>query len=70
MHIKVMYQDGDIGEIENYQLDALITSNKIKKFLRSGEWVTIGVDPIRKVREDYLEIPKRHKIYKKAKKKK
>lgn len=70
MLIKVMYQDGDIGEIENYQLDALIASNKIKKFLRSGEWVTIGVDPIRKVREDYLEIPKRHKNYKKAKKKK
>ncbi len=68
MLIKVMYQDGKIGEIEPYQLDALIHSNKIKKFQRSGKWVTIGVDPIREVRENYLEIPKRQKYSKKAKK--
>jgi hypothetical protein len=70
MLIKVMYQNGKIGEIDPYQLDALIHSNTIKKFQRSGKWVTIGVDPIREEREDYLEVPKRQKIPIKAKKKK
>ena len=70
MRIKIMYQDGKIGAIESYQLDALISSNKIKKFQRSGEWVTIGVDPIREVKEDYLEVPVRKKIPQKPKKRK
>lgn len=70
MHIKVMYQDGKIGAIESYQLDALISSNKIKKFQRSGKWVTIGVDPIREVKEDYLEVPVRKKSHQRPKKRK
>jgi hypothetical protein len=70
MIIKVMYQNGKIGEIENFQLDALIHSNTIKKFQRSGKWVTIGVDPTRAVREDYLEVPKRQKFLINAKKRK
>ena len=70
MFIKVMYQDGKIGEIENYQLDDLIQSKKIRKFQRSGEWVTIGIDPIREIREDYLEVPKRQKLSKREKKRK
>ncbi len=70
MLIEVMYQDGKIGEIEAYELDVLIKSNKVKKFRRSDKWVTIGRDPVREVREDYLEIPKRQKIRKKEKKKK
>jgi len=70
MIIKVMYQNGKIGEIENFQLDALINSNTIKKFQRSGKWVTIGVDPIREGKEDYLEVPKRESFPKKAKKRK
>jgi hypothetical protein len=68
MLIKVMYQDGKIGEIESYELDGFIHSKKIKKFQRSGNWVTIGVDPIRGIREDYLEVPKRQKWSKGAKK--
>jgi len=70
MLIEVMYQDGKIGEIEAYELDVLIKSNKVKKFRRSDKWVTIGLDPIREVRENYLEIPKRQKFRKKEKKKK
>jgi hypothetical protein len=70
MLIKVMYQDGKIGEIENNLLDELIYSNKIKKFRRSGKWVTIGVDPVREIKEDYLEVPKRQKLRKKAPKRK
>jgi hypothetical protein len=68
MLIKVMFEDGSIGEIENYRLDDLIHSNKIKKFQRSSGWVTIGVDPVREVREDYLEVPKREKYSRKKKK--
>jgi hypothetical protein len=69
MLIKVMYQDGKIGEIESYQLDDLIHSQKIKKFQRSGKWVKIGIDPIRGIKEDYLEIPERQQYSKKEKKK-
>jgi len=70
MLIKVMYQDGKIGKIESYELDGFIQSQKIKKFQRSGKWVTIGVDPVREIREDYLEAPKRQKYSKRAKKSK
>jgi len=68
MFIKVMYQNGKIGEIESYELEGFIHSKKIKKFQRSGKWVTIGVDPIRGIREDYLEVPKRQKYNKKSNK--
>jgi hypothetical protein len=70
MLIKVVYQNGKNGEIESYQLDDLIHSKKIKKFQRSGKWVTIGIDPVREIREDYLEIPKRQKYGAEAKKRK
>jgi len=69
MLIKVMYKDGQIGEVENYFLDDLIESNRIKKFQRSSGWVTIGVDPIRAARrDDYPETPEREKNSKKTKK--
>ena len=48
MRIKVMYQNNEIEMVEAFQLDKLISSNKIKKFLRSEGWVTVGIDPIRK----------------------
>ena len=48
MFIKVMYQTNEIDMVESSQLDTLISSNKIKKFLRSEGWVTVGIDPIRK----------------------
>ena len=65
-----MYQDGKIGQIESYELDGFIHSKKIIKFQRSGKWVTVGVDPIREVREDYPEVTKRQNISIKAKKRK
>ena len=70
MLIKVMYKNGTIGEIESYCLDDLIHLNKIKKFQRSSGWITLGVDPIREVREDYLEAPKREKYSRKKKNRK
>jgi len=68
MLIKVMHEDGQIEEIESYQLDDLIQSKKIKKFQRSSGWVTIGVDPIREGRRPDLEVPKRQKYSRKQKK--
>lgn len=47
MFIRVMYQNGELGMVKPFQLDKLIASGKIKKFLRSEGWVTIGVGPIR-----------------------
>ncbi len=47
MFITVMYRDGKIGVVDAYQLDELISAKKIKKFMRSDGWVTIGSDPIR-----------------------
>src|SRR3990170_7946549 len=47
MLIKVMYQNNEYGTVNPFLLDKLIASGKIKKFLRSSGWVTIGVDPIR-----------------------
>jgi hypothetical protein len=54
MSITVMYTNGKTGIVENYQLDDLIASGKIKKFRRSDGWVVVGKDPIRKA--DELEI--------------
>jgi hypothetical protein len=48
MFIKVIYQNNEIEMVEASRLDTLISSNKIKKFLRSEGWVTVGIDPIRK----------------------
>jgi len=48
MFIKVMYQTNEIDVVEASQLDTLISSNKIKKFLRFDGWVIVGIDPIRK----------------------
>jgi len=45
--IRVIYHDNKYGEIDSFKLDKLIALGKIKKFCRSGGWVTIGVDPIR-----------------------
>jgi perosamine synthetase len=43
MPIKVVYEN----EVESSLLDELIASNKIRKFLRSDGWATVGIDPIR-----------------------
>jgi len=58
MLIKVIYQTDEIDVVESSQLDMLISSNKIKKFLRFDGWVTVGIDPIRnesKLKDKVLE---------------
>jgi hypothetical protein len=48
MLINVIYQNGKYGLVEDSELDEFIANRKIKKFLRSTGWCTLGVDPIRK----------------------
>ena len=48
MLINVIYQNGKYGLVEDSELDELIAQRKIKKFLRSTGWCTLGADPIRK----------------------
>jgi hypothetical protein len=48
--IKVVFTDETTGYVKSAKLDALITSGKIKAFLRSGGWVSIGSDPIREIK--------------------
>jgi hypothetical protein len=55
MLISVVYQNNETGMVEAYLLDELISSKKIKKFLRSEGWVTIGIDPTRKVARSYCD---------------
>jgi hypothetical protein len=66
MPIKVIYQTNEIDVVESSQLDTLISSNKIKKFLRSEGWVTVGIDPIRKESRVYYKGSERRQAVKKA----
>lgn len=47
MMIRVMYNDNTYDIVQAVQLDDLIISGRVIKFLRSDGWVTIGRDPIR-----------------------
>jgi hypothetical protein len=47
MLIKVMYKNNACAMVKPFLLDELIASGKIKKFLRSEGWATIGVDHTR-----------------------
>ena len=61
MFIKVMYKNGEIATVDAYQLDELIAQKKIKKFMRSGGWCTIGVHPTRKSMRMEYQKPERKK---------
>ena len=49
MLISVVYQNNKMGLVADSKLNDLISSNKIKQFLRADGWVTIGVNPLRKI---------------------
>ncbi len=53
MLIAVEYKNGEQGLVGQSELDELIRSRKIKKFLRLEGWVTIGRDPIRHSNKTY-----------------
>jgi len=48
--IKVIFTDDSVGFVKETQLNALITSGRLKSFLRSDGWVRIGIDPVREIR--------------------
>jgi hypothetical protein len=48
--IKVVFNDDSVGFVKETQLNALITSGRVKSFLRSDGWVRVGVDPVREIR--------------------
>ncbi len=60
MLIKVIYQNDKHDMVKPVMLDILLFANKIKKFLRSGGWVTVGVDKIRGI-GGYYEGSERRK---------
>ncbi len=45
--IEVVYIDGMFGFVSPQELDRLIESEGIVKFLRGNSWVYLGVDPTR-----------------------
>ncbi len=47
MSVKVMYKNDILDEVEPFLLDALISSKKIKRFLRAEGWADVAADPIR-----------------------
>jgi hypothetical protein len=53
MLIRVMYFNDKYDMVMPFILDKLIASKKIKKFLRSEGWATIGLDPVRGIGGSY-----------------
>jgi hypothetical protein len=60
MLIRVTYQNDKHDLIKPLLLDHYISSNKIKKFLRSEGWITVGTDKIRG-KGGHYEGPERRK---------
>jgi len=54
MNITVMYHDGKYDIVQAFRLDRFIVRKKIRKFYRHSDkqWVTVGVDPVRKNRRE------------------
>jgi len=48
MLIQVMYPGNNFDYVKDFMLDKLIESKGISMFRRSGGWVSIGTDPVRK----------------------
>jgi len=67
MFVTVMYRNGKIGMVELDQLDHLIHSHKIKKFIRLEGWVTIGIDSIREFDDEEYKSPEKRQNFKKTK---
>lgn len=54
MLIQVIYADNHYDYVKPIMLDVLIESSKISKFKRSSGWVTLGSDPVRKIRRESI----------------
>jgi NDP-sugar pyrophosphorylase family protein len=58
-YILVLYVNGEYGNVKDTLLDELIERGEIKKFYRSGGWVTMGADSIRTRGNHYNGLEKR-----------
>lgn len=50
MLIRVEYADGRFDLVKPFLLENLLADNRIRKFVRNGQWVTVGRDPVRRGR--------------------
>jgi len=57
--IEVIFPDGKCGEVESQSLQGLLEEGEIVSFRRSGGWVVVGRDPVRKSRRQVVCIPER-----------
>ncbi|MEW6002299.1 MAG: GSU3473 family protein [Nitrospirota bacterium] len=57
--IRVIYQNGKFDMVKPFMLEKLISSKKVRKFLRSGGWATVGVDSIRGMDVGFYRGPER-----------
>lgn len=53
-----MYKNNSYDMVKPFFMDKLITSGKVKRFLRAEGWVVIGHDPIR-IRSEIFAGPDR-----------
>jgi hypothetical protein len=51
-YINVILKDGTYHHFTPRVLDVLLESNRVYKFKRSGEWVTVGADPVRTLKPE------------------
>jgi hypothetical protein len=60
-HIEVEYQDGVHAFVDDYSLENLIQSNRIRQFYRPSEkrWITVGIDPVRRGKGHYYGMERR-----------
>lgn len=47
MLVQVNWTNNRYDYVNDYMLDSLIEAGVVARFLRTGGWVTVGVDPIR-----------------------
>ena len=47
MTIRVIFSNERQDEVKPFQLDKLISLGMVKKFYRSGKWITVGKDKTR-----------------------
>jgi hypothetical protein len=59
MLIRVVYKNDKHDMVKPFFLDSLISENKLKKFLRSNGWATIGIDRLRGVGGQFSGIERR-----------
>jgi len=50
MLIRVVYADGRYDLVKPFKLDALLAEDQVRMFLRSGRWVMVGRDALRRNR--------------------